>query len=113
MPTKAADVFPRPQIRTLPISKGGDIVIDFIGSVGGVITNYPAGVIVSLQIDTATPIVALAAISAFHAVCRVEFPVSDPIQEGIPWRCVVSYPGSPTTEIVAVNGVTARADGKD
>lgn len=104
------DAYPRPPSRILPLSKGGDLVIDFLQMVDDVYVNYAPGVTVSLQIDTDTPIVAVAAISAYHAVCRVEFPVTDAIRDNTPWRVVVSYPTTPTTEVVGMNGVTARAD---
>lgn len=104
------EAFPRPPSRLLPISKGGDLVVDFIQAINGVITNYAPGVTVTLQIDTDTPIVASASITTFNAVCRVEYPVADLIAADTPWRVVVSYPTVPTTEVVGMNGVTERAD---
>lgn len=104
------EVFARPPSRTLPLSKGGDLVIDFQQKIDGVYENYAAGVSVALQIDATPPIVASASMSTYHAVCRVEFAIADTIIVGTPWRCVISYPTIPTTEVVGMNGVTSRAD---
>lgn len=95
----------------LPVSKGGDIVIDFLQKIDGVYTEYAAGVIVKLEIDIPETVSATASISTYHAVCKIESTVSDTIPNGSFWRCVVSYPTFPTTEVVAMNGRVKRFDG--
>jgi len=107
------DVFNRPPRRVLPLSKGGDLVVDFLQSIGGVYVNYDIGVNVNLVIES-TPhsagVIAPAVTVDYHAVCKVESGIVDDIPAGTIWRCVVSYPTIPTTEIVAMNGITDRAD---
>src|SRR5258708_5153852 len=73
----ATDVFDRPPRRKLPLSKGGDVVIDFLQTIDGLYVNYSSGVSVTLQIDATPPIAAPASISTYHAVCRVESAVAD------------------------------------
>lgn len=107
----ATEAFPRPPSRTLPLSKGGDLTIDFLQMIDGQYANYASGVTVTLQIDTTPQIVVIATISTYHAVCQVPFVDADSTVAGTPWRCIVGYPTTPTTEIVAMNGVTTRADG--
>lgn len=111
-----ANLFNPPPIYTLPLVKGQDLVIDFKnktpGSDPAVYVDYDAGVTVSLVIDTDPVTTAAAVITGYHAVCRVESTASDAIGKGKLWRCVVTLPGSPATERVPVNGVTARFDGK-
>lgn len=106
----SSDAFPRPPRQTLPLSKGGDLLVDFLQMIDGVYENYDSGVTVTLVIDTVPPIVAVASVSAYHAECQVDSAVTDDVPENIPWRCVVSYPTTPTSEVVAMNGLTARAD---
>lgn len=109
-PVYATDAFPRPPSRTLPLSKGGDLVVDFLQTIDGAFADYALGVTVTLQIDTTPQIVAPGVISTYHAVCRVEFEVADTVPTATPWRCVVGYPTTPSTETVAMNGITSRAD---
>lgn len=108
--SSSADAFPRPPSRILPLSKGGDLVIDFLQTIDGINTDYALGVTVTLQVDAEPPIVAPGVISGYHAVCRVEFEVADTVPDNTQWRCIVGYPTIPTTEVVAMNGVTSRAD---
>jgi hypothetical protein len=111
-----ANLFDPPPIYNLPLVKGQDLVVDFKnktpGSDPAVYVDYDAGVTVSLVIDTDPLTTAVATITGFHAVARVESAISDVIAKGKLWRCIVSLPGSPTTERVPVNGVTTRSDGK-
>lgn len=111
------NLFDPPPIYTLPLVKGQDLVIDFKnkqpGSDPAVYIDYDVGVTVTLTIDTDTPTVAAAVITGHHAVCRVESTASDAIPKGKLWRCVVSLPGSPSTERVPVNGKTERFDGAE
>ena len=104
-------IFAIPPRGTLPISKGGDIVVDFRQKIDGVYTDYSPGVVVKLEIDTSPQVISVnAAITTYHAVCRVESDAADGVHEGTTWRCIVSYPTIPTTEVIAMNGITVRAD---
>lgn len=109
-------LFPPPPIYGLPLSKGGDLIVDFLNKVPGssptAYVDYPDGVAVSLVIDTDIPIVADAAVDTHHAVVRVESEVADTVLAGKLWRCIYQIPGSPTTEIIVTNGRTERHDGK-
>lgn len=105
----------------LPVSKGGDLIIDFMQMVDDVYTSYGPGVLVRLEVDIESPgrppppptiITGIADISTYHAVCRIESTVADTIPDGSLWRCVVSYPTIPaTTEVVGINGRIQRSDG--
>ena len=107
-----ATLFEIPAVFDLPLSKGKDLVVDFIQKIDGVLTDYAAGMTVTLVIETDTPITATAVIDTYHAVCRIESTVADTIPKGKYWRVVVSYPTTPTTEDVPMNGKTIRADGR-
>lgn len=107
----APEIFARPPRGTIPLSKGGDLVVDFQQRIDGVHTDYASGVFVRLVIDTPHDTIdAIATISGFHAFCKVESEVADSINAGVAWRCLVSYPTVPRTEIVAMNGTITRAD---
>ena len=111
-----ANLFDPPPIYDLPLVKGQDLVIDFKnktpGSNPAEFIDYDDGVTVTLIIDSTPATIAEAEITGYHAVCRVESAVSDALTKGLFWRCVVSLPGTPTTERVPVNGLTLRSDGK-
>lgn len=110
------NLFNPPPIYDLPLVKGQDLVIDFKNKVPGSnpaeYVDYADGVTVKLVIDADTDTTAQAEIDGFHAVCRIESDVSDQLTKGLLWRCVISLPGTPTTERVPVNGRTIRSDGK-
>lgn len=104
----------------LPVSKGGDLIVDFMQKVDDVYTDYDFGVTVKLEVDiqgTGKPappvqtVTGLGDITAHHAVCRIESEVADLIKDGSLWRCIVSYPTVPSTDVIAVNGRIIRADG--
>lgn len=109
-------LFDPPPVHGLPLSKGGDLIVDFKNKVPGsnpaTYQDYPDGVSILLVIDTDTPITATATISTHHAVARVESEVADAIPAGRLWRCIYRVAGSPTTDIPVVNGKTERHDGK-
>lgn len=111
-----ANLFEPPPIYDLPLVKGQDLVIDFKnktpGSNPAVYVDYDVGVTVTLVIDSDPVTTAPATINGYHAVCRVESTASDGIAKGLLWRCVLSLPGSPTTERVPANGRTIRSDGR-
>lgn len=110
------NLFDPPPLYDLPLVKGQDLVVDFKnkqpGSSPAVYIDYGVGVTVSLVIDTDTVTTAPAVITGHHAVCRIESAASDAIPKGKLWRCVISLPGSPSTERVPVNGITQRFDGR-
>lgn len=105
-----------PPIYSLPFSKGGDLSVIFRNKVPSsnpaAYVDYPDGVAVRIVIDTDEPITATAVITGEYAAVRVESEIGDLIPAGKLWRCIYQAPGSPTTEIVVTNGVTARFDGK-
>lgn len=109
-------LFKPPPVYGLPLSKGGDLIVDFRNKVPGsdppAYADYPDGVQIKLVIDTDTPIQATAVMSTSHAVVRVESEVADTIPGGKLWRCIYQQAGSPTTDKVAANGRTERYDGK-
>ena len=108
----------------LPVSKGGDLVVDFQQQIDDIYTDYGLGVVVRMEVDIAsapvyggtasppTTITATAVITNHHAVCRFDFIDADAITDGSLWRCVVVYPTIPqTTEVVGMNGRIKREDG--
>lgn len=111
-----ATLFAPPPVYGLPLSKGGDLIVDFRNKVPGSspaeYEDYPDGVVLLIQIDTDTPVVAEAAVSTSHAQIRVESTVVDTIPAGRLWRCIYQIAGDPTTEIIVANGKTERHDGK-
>ena len=113
-----------PPRQVLTLSKGADLVIDFQQKINDIYTSYAPGVTVTMEVDRPivtgqgvggpprfTLLTAVATISTYHAVCRMESTVADTIPAGSLWRCVVAYPTLPTTETVAMNGPIARSDG--
>lgn len=111
-----ANLFEPPPIYDLPLVKGQDLVVDFKNRVPdsnpAEYDEYADGVSVELIIDTEPPTVATGTIDGIHAVCRLESTVCDGIKKGIPWRCRVTLPDTPPLDLVAINGVTIRSDGK-
>jgi hypothetical protein len=114
--TDDPNLFDPPPKYTLPLVKGQDLVVDFKNKVPGSnpaeYEDYADGTAVSLVIETDPVTTVVAAMDGFHAVARVESTASDGIAAGKLWRCVVSLPGTPTTERVGANGKTKRFDGK-
>ena len=106
------NLFEPPPKYVLPLSQGGDLVVDFLNDPNDNETyvDYADGVTVTLRLDTNPPITADAAIDGHHAVVRVESEVADTIESGVPWRIIVSTPTTPTTEVVAAYGKTKRFD---
>jgi hypothetical protein len=106
-------LFSPPPKYVLPLSKGGDLAVEFLNDPNddGNYVNYGAGVTVTLVIDDTPPVTAVATITGYSAAVKVESTVTDLIVTGKPWRLVLSNPTTPTTEIVAANGKTKRFDG--
>lgn len=105
------NLFDPPDVYVLPLVKGQDLVVDFqkVDDDGNPV-DYTEDESVQLVIDTDPATTADAEINGNHAVCRVESTVSDAITKPVPWRCVVSTAGDPSTETVPCNGKTKRFD---
>lgn len=112
----ATPLFDPPPVYSLPISRGGDLIVDFKNKVPdsspATYEDYPVGVTVVLVIDTDAPVTATAAISTHHAVVRIESEVADTIPKSKLWRCIYRVAGSPVTDVIVANGQTERHDGK-
>lgn len=100
-------LFPTPPIFNLPLSKGGDLEVDFMNKVDGVYTDYADGVSITLVIDTDSPLTADAVMTGHHAVCTVQSEDADDVKSGTRWRCVLTT----DSDIVVANGRVVRADG--
>jgi hypothetical protein len=108
------NLFDPPPKYFLPLSKGGDLSVDFRNNPSNddaTFVDYDSGVTVTLVIDTDPVISAPATITTYHAYVKVESTVADAIAANVSWRLIVSTPTSPTTETVAANGKTKRFDG--
>jgi hypothetical protein len=114
-------LFDPPEIHTLPVSWHGDCVVDFekndataAAQTPPVWTpvNYETGVSAFLDVKTDPPQRFTATISTFHAVVRIESEVADLLKDNTCWVFLLSYPGTPSTEVPVVNGVIQRFDGK-
>lgn len=111
--TNIPNLFDPPPKYVLPLSKGGDLSVDFRNNPSGdgaTFVDYDAGVTVTLYIETDAPISQAATVSTYHATVKIESTVADTIPTGKQWRLVVSTPTTPTTETVAANGKTKRFD---
>jgi hypothetical protein len=107
-------LFTPPPVFDLPLSKGGDLSVDFLNNPSGdgtTFVDYGAGVTVTLVIDTEPVTTAPAVVSTYHAAVKLESTVTDAILPRTPWRLIVSSPTTPTTETVAANGKVKRFDG--
>jgi hypothetical protein len=119
-------LFPPPQVFALPLSRGGDLHVDFVYKpmvldpagdpvlVGGQpsyqVADYPAGAVVTLTIDTDPRIIAVAAITGPHAIVHIDYLAADQIPARVLWRCVLTTTDGLDT--VIANGTTTRHDGK-
>lgn len=107
------NLFNPPPKYVLPLSKGGDLSVDFRNNPSGdgtTFVDYDPGVTLTLYIDTEPQTVATATVSTSHASVKIESTVVDLIDKNVAWRLIVSSPTSPTTETVAAYGKTARFD---
>lgn len=107
------NLFDPPPKYDLPLSKGGDLSVDFRNNPSGdevTFVDYGFGVTVTLIIDTAPVTEAPATVSTSHAAVKIESAVTDLIKATTPWRLIVSSPTSPTTETVAAYGRVKRFD---
>lgn len=117
-------LFSPPPKYYLPLSLGGDLVVDFQNNPSGdeaTFVNYASGVSVTLIIDTTVAITAAATVSGYHA--NVLIPNdnteattlgltagADSVPAGTGWRLIVATT-TPATEIVAAYGTVKRFDG--
>lgn len=108
-----AMLIPAPTSFSLPLSLGGDLVIDFqqVDPVTKSPVAYGGGITLTLIIDANTPITALATISVADATVQIESSVCDTIKAGTPFRLIERVPGSPATNTVVLYGNVTRFDG--
>jgi hypothetical protein len=107
-------LFPTPTKLDLPLSKGNDLLVNFRNNPSGdgvTFTDWGVGVTVTLVVDGATPVNAVASISGAVASVRVDSSTCDLVKNGVLWRLLVDTPGTPDTQTVAANGKVVRADG--
>ena len=106
------NLFDPPPKYVLPLSRGGDLAVDFLNDPNqdGDYQDYEDGVTVTLYVDTDTPLEAAADIDGHHAVVKVESTVADGIPANTTWRLILSTPTTPTTEVVVAYGKTKRFD---
>lgn len=109
-------LFTPPPKYTLPLSLGGDLVVDFKNNPSGdgaTFVNYASGVAVSLVIDTTSPVTAAATVSGSDANVFIDNTVTDTIPAGTGWRLLVSSPASTSDSVatvVAAYGAVKRFD---
>lgn len=117
-------LFDPPPSFDLPLSKGGDLIVDFIyrplltgtdgdpvldvnGKKQYPVTDYPTGAVVVMQIDP--NISQSAVITGHHATVTVDHALTDPIKPGRLWRQKITY--SDGRDVVLCNGKVIRKDG--
>jgi hypothetical protein len=108
-----ANLFDPPPKYAMPLSAGGDMVVDFRNNPTGDGTTfvaYEAGVTLTLYVDTDTPTEVDADITDEHAVVRIESDVADLIPTGTKWRLILATDDTPTTETVVAYGTMKRFD---
>lgn len=117
----ATPLFDPPDVHGMPVSWHADCVIDFVNYdpadaalVPPVWTQvaYEAGVSAYVDVKTTPPQRFTATITGSHAVARIESAIADALKDNTCWVFLLSYPGSPSTEVPVVNGVIERHDGK-
>jgi hypothetical protein len=108
----------------LPVSKGGDLLVDFVykpqlvdgdgepvldgeGKPQFAVADYPAGATVRLVIEASPEVTADAAISGHLATALVDFTIVDTVRHKTPWRVVMTVDG---IDQVLANGKVARHD---
>lgn len=114
-------LFDPPEVHSLPVSWHADCTVDFVNhdaedaaQIPPVWTpiDYEDGVTAFLDVKTTPPQRFTAVIEDSHAVVRIESEIADTLKGTEVWVFLLSYPGTPTTEVAVVNGVVARYDGK-
>jgi len=112
-------LFPPPPTHLLPFSWRSDLVVDFENvdpdspdPENPTPLDYEDGVTGYLDLRT-NPVQRFpAVITGAHAVVRIESEIADTIGDNKQWVFLLSYPGTPTTEVAVANGTTKRYDGK-
>jgi hypothetical protein len=107
------NLFDPPPKYVMPLSLGGDMVVDFRNNPNGdgdTFVAYEAGVTLTLYVATDTPLEVDADITNEHAVCRIESDVADLIPTDTKWRLILATDGTPTTETVVAYGTVKRFD---
>lgn len=106
------NLFEPPPKYTLPLSKGGDLVVDFRNDPNNDedYVDYDSGVTVTLIVETDPALEVEADITGHHAVVKIESTVADTIPTGTVWRLIHSSPTDPSTETVAAYGKVKRFD---
>lgn len=108
-----APLFPTPLLRSLPLSKGGDLA--FTIKPKAPTTTWPDSLLsawVEIDVDSSQPPTRwLGQISSNQIAFKLESTATDPIKPGRLWRLVLSFDAIPTYEQVVVNGKTRRYDG--
>jgi hypothetical protein len=121
MPT----LFPPPPVYDLPLSKGGDLYVDFVykpvvvdddgepvlvdGEYQFEEADFPSGSSVKLTIDSDPEVSATAVIDGSHAVVQSDYLSVDAVKGGKFWRLVITYADG--LDEVLANGKTIRKDG--
>lgn len=124
------DLFPRPPMRTLPLSRGGDLhavfvhfpqvvdgagdpVLDGEGQATFAEADFPAGCTVTVVLDVpdpGDPIVVACTVSGSEALVLADHIPVDQLVKPVLWRLVLT--GADGVDDVLMNGVTDRSDGK-
>jgi hypothetical protein len=117
-------LFDPPQVFQLPLTMGRDIHFDFkykplvvdvdgepVLGPGGkkqyALADYPAGAVVTLEIDTDPQTVGIATITGHHAVVSIDYTIADEMGAQLPWR-IKMVTGS--VDNVLAQGKTVRKD---
>lgn len=110
MTAPTPNLFDPPPKYVLPLSKGGDLAVQFLNDPDGDgnYVDYADGVTVTMRIDSDPQVVAVATITGHTATVKVESTVTDAIDGDVAWRLILSTPTTPSTEVVAAYGKTKR-----
>lgn len=110
-----------PSVYVLPVSWHGDRPVTFenVDADDAELTppvwtpvDYEDGVVAYLDLKTEPPQRFPATITGNKAYVKIESEICDTLENRTLWAFILSYPESPTTEVVAVNGTITRFDGK-
>lgn len=107
--TKGDDLTLRFVYKQLVVDDNGEPVLDVNGKWQFVVTDFPDGAAVNVEIDTKpTPLVLDATISGPNATVQEPYTTMDTIPARIPWRVKVAYAEGMTK--VGARGKTVRDD---
>lgn len=112
-------LFDPPQTHELPVSKRGDLLINFRNRDPDnpeAFVDFPAGTLGVLTIETETPHVVTVTPSGHDCVVRVEASVCDLLKNGVLWSMRLRYPDPEFADTfldqIVANGTVKRFDGK-